>query len=184
MQATRSGLVLTTFALPLSPPLAAIGGPVPDEPTAPLKKGLRFHKPLQLRITFRFLQSKALSRFLYRQLPVATKISSNCDLRNTPGETTKNLLPLSVTTTAGILISSGANAACQRSCTEVAEECVSMEVREPRALRTRATVWRAEAFTCRAAVLLSISAKSNHQQVGCRLHHCLACSSPCLIERE
>jgi hypothetical protein len=56
------------------------------------------------------------------------------------GETTKNLLPLSVTTTAGILIASGANAACQRSCTEVAEKCVSMGVREPRALRTRATV--------------------------------------------
>jgi hypothetical protein len=38
----------------------------------------------------------------------------------------KSLLPLSVTTTAGILIASSANAACQRSCTEVAEKCVSM----------------------------------------------------------
>jgi hypothetical protein len=77
MQATRKGLVLTTFALPLSPSLAeiAVCGLVPDEPTASLKKGLPFHKPLQLRITFGFLQSKALSRFLYRQLTVATKIS-------------------------------------------------------------------------------------------------------------
>jgi hypothetical protein len=38
----------------------------------------------------------------------------------------KSLLPLSVTTTAGILVAPGANAACQRSCTEVAEKCVSM----------------------------------------------------------
>ena len=46
----------------------------------------------------------------------------------------KNLLPLSVTTTAGILIAASANAACQRSCTEVAEKCVSMGGFESRVL--------------------------------------------------
>ena len=40
------------------------------------------------------------------------------------GETMKNLLSLSVTTKAGILIASSANAPCQRNCTEVAKKCV------------------------------------------------------------